>query len=139
MRNIKLLFEKINSFEIVTLHTSGMRYIADHEIVNNGDNAIVSQYAIEHRDGEKVRHLQKRAKCSMKFMLELMNKCRLLSWDGFYGKHPKGIKDGIMFSFDATINDKKIHADGSQNFPSHYRDFTDGIYKILQEGENERI
>ena len=132
MKRFFNLFGKIKSFEIVTLHTSGMRHVTDYEIVMNGDEAEVSQYAVGYRDGEKVRQLEKRAVCSAEYALKLMNKCRLLSWDGFHGKRPKGVKDGTNFIFKATVNEgKEIYATGSQRFPRHYGDFRDGLSEIL--------
>ena len=140
MKRFLNLFGKIKSFEIVTLHTSGMRHVTDYEIVMDGDEAEVSQYAVGYRDGEKVRQLEKRAVCSAKRALKLMNKCRLLSWDGFHGQRPKGIEDGTDFIFKATVNEgKEIYATGSQRFPPYYRDFKDGLYEILRGAENERI
>ena len=124
--------QKIESFEIITLHTSGMRYSADYEIVMKGDAAEVSQYQIRHRYPENERILEKRVSVSNDTMLTLLNNCKLLSWDGFHGKHPRGVLDGTMFSLNAVVNGGiKIRADGSQNFPKHYRDFTDGLYEML--------
>ena len=132
MRNIINLFVKIKSFETVTLHTSGMRHVTDYEIVMNGDEAEVSQYAVGYRDGEKVRQLEKRAVCDRETVLQLLNGCCVLSWNGFHGRHPRGVRDGTMFTFRATVNGgEKISADGSQNFPKHFRDFTKGLYEIL--------
>ena len=126
------LFGKIKSFEKVSLQTSGMRRVTEHEIVIKDGNAEASQYAVGYRDGEEVRQLQKRAVCSVEHALKLMNKCRLLSWDGFHGKRPKGIKDGTDFIFKAAVNEgKEIYATGSQRFPPRYRAFTDGLYEIL--------
>ncbi|MBQ7474377.1 MAG: hypothetical protein IJS78_00495 [Clostridia bacterium] len=140
MRSIFGLFGRIRSFETVTLHTSGMRRVTDHEIVMKGGEAEISQYAVGYRNGEQTRQLQKRAVCSAKRALRLMNACRLLSWDGYHGKRPKGIKDGTDFIFKATLNEgKKIYATGSQRFPPYYRKFTDGLNEILREGENERV
>ena len=140
MRNIIGENEKIRSFETVTLHTSGMRYVTDYELVMNGNEAEVSQYAVGFRDGEEVRQLLKRAVCSAERALELMNQCRLLSWDGFHGQRPKGIKDGKNFIFSATVNGgETIYATGSQRFPPCYRDFTDGLYEMLRGAENERV
>ena len=140
MRNFFGLFKRSRSFEKVTLHTSGMRHVTDYEIVNRGDEAEISQYAVGYRSGDQVRQLQKRAVCSAKRALKLMNKCRLLSWDGFHGQRPKGIKDGKNFIFKATVNEgKEIYATGSQRFPPCYRDFTDGLYEMLRGAENERI
>ena len=122
----------IESFEIVALHTSGMRHVTDYEIVTKEGKAEVSPYAVGYRDGEEERHLEKRAVCEEAAALKLLNECRLLSWDGFRGPHPKGVEDGTMFTFKATVNGgKEIRAAGSQNFPRHYRDFTNGLYKIL--------
>ena len=127
---------QIESFEIITLHISGMRYSVDYEIVMKGDVAEVSQYQIRHRYPENERILEKRVLVSNVTMLSLLNECKLLLWDGFHGKHPRGVLDGTMFSLYAVVNgDKKIRADGSQNFPKHYRDFTDGLYKMLNEFE----
>ena len=140
VRNIINLFVKIKSFKKVTLHTSGMRHVTDYEIVNRGDEAEISQYAVGYCDGEEVRQLQKRAAISAKRALKLMNKCRLLSWDGFHGKRPKGIKDGTNFILKATVNEgKEIYATGSQRFPPRYRVFTDGLHDILRGEENERV
>ena len=126
--------QKIESFEIITLHTSGMRYSADFEIVMKGGVAEVFQYQIRHRYPENERILEKRVSVSNAMVLKLLNECKLLSWDGFHGKHPRGVMDGTMFSLNAVVNDdKKIRADGSQNFPKHYRDFTDGLYEMLNE------
>ena len=37
-----------------------------------------------------------------------------------------------MFSFTATVNGgRRLNADGSNNFPKHYRDFTDVLYRML--------
>ena len=58
MRNIINLFGKINSFEIVTLYTIGMRHVTDYEIVKSGENAIFSKYSVVYRDSEKVPLLQ---------------------------------------------------------------------------------
>lgn len=126
------LFGRIKSFEKVALQTSGMRHVTDYEIVIKDGRAEVSQYAVGYRDGEKVRQLQKRAVISAKRAMDLMNKCRLLSWDGYHGERPKGIKDGTNFIFKATLNEgKEIYATGSQRFPPHYHDFKNGLYEIL--------
>lgn len=124
--------EKITSFEIVTLHTSGMRFVSEYEIIMKETEAEVSEYSIRYSGQKDEKILVKRAMYSKENILRLMNNCNILSWDGFHGKHPKGVKDGTMFSFKAVVNDGKIiKADGSQNFPRHYRDFTDEIYNIL--------
>lgn len=125
--------EKITSFEIVTLHTSGMRFTTDYEIVMKNGEAEVSRYGIRYSQNKNERILEERAVISEKEALGLLNDCCVLSWDGFHGAHPRGVLDGTMFSFKAIVNDgKTITAEGSQNFPKRYRNFTDGLYKILR-------
>ena len=125
---------KITSFETVTLHTSGMRFVSETEIVMKDGQAEVSEYGIRYQDGQTVRVLERRAVCGEAEALALLNGCRLLSWDGFFGPHPKGVLDGTMFNLTATVNGgRRIYASGSQNFPRRYRDFTDGLRKILNE------
>ena len=125
----------IESFESVLLRTSGMRGSTEYEAVKQGGKAVVSRYAIRYVDGKDQRVLEDRGTCSEARMLELLNACRLQSWNGFNGKHPKGVLDGMMFRLEAVVNDgEKIVAQGSENFPKHYREFTDGLYSILREG-----
>lgn len=129
--------QKIESFETVLLRTTGMRYTTEYEITVRGADATVSQYEIIYRDRKDVRDLRRSALCGAARIVRLMNDCGVLSWDGFYGKHPKGVRDGTMFTFDATVNgEKRIRASGSQNFPKHFREFMDGLREILEDGES---
>ena len=122
----------IDSIDLVTLSTRGMRCADDYEIVKKDNAAEVSQYRISYKEAKEERVLIRRATVSENDILQLLNDCNILSWNGFHGKHPRGVKDGIMFSFSATVNDgKMIKADGSQNFPKHYRDFTQALHDIL--------
>ncbi len=137
MKHQILFDEPIVSFEIVTLQISGMRYVNEYEIVMNDGKAQVSCYGIRFKKDEDRRELEQRAECGEETVLELLNDCKLLSWDGFQGKHPKGVKDGTMFTLKATVNgDRKIYAAGSQNFPKHYRELTDGLREILENGKD---
>lgn len=130
----------IDSFEIVTLHESAMRYTIEYEVVIKDGEAEVSQYWIRYVKDEDKRQLEKRTVCSVETVLKLFNNCKLLSWDGFDGPHPKGVLDGIMFTLKATVNgNKKIYATGSQNFPKHYREFKDGLYDILNSKKDNTV
>lgn len=134
MRNIfKMIFGgKIESFEKVTLCVSGMRYVSEYEITPSGDKAVFSEYCFTYRDGKRTRELKNSAFCDLAAATELLNKCRLITWDGFDGKRPPGVLDGIDFSLKANVDgNKTICANGSQNFPRHYRDLVDGIHKVL--------
>lgn len=125
--------EKIESFETVTLRISGMRGTTDYEIVMKGDAAQVTEYRIRYdMDGKRVPERQ--ATCSAEKVMKLLNDCELTAWDGFHGKHPSGVKDGIMFSLQATVNNgRKIKAEGSENFPKHFREFRDGLHAMLSQ------
>ncbi|MBR6917608.1 MAG: hypothetical protein IKN38_05435 [Clostridia bacterium] len=128
--------KKTESFEIVNLHLSGMRGAYEYEILPKDGEAEVSYYGIRYSEGKEDRVLESRALCPAEKMIGILNDCRIMSWGGFHGKHPKGVLDGIMFTFEATVNGgERIHADGSQNFPKHYRDFTDALYAILNNAE----
>lgn len=126
--------QKIESFEIVTLRLSGMRFTTEYEIVMKGKDAEVVEYAIRYNKNEDKRVPERQTVCSADKILKLLNDCELVSWDGFHGKHPKGVKDGIMFSLQATVNgDRKIRAEGSENFPKHFRELRDGLHAILSQ------
>ena len=128
----RLKKKNVESFETVSFHTSGMRYSTYYEIVCNDGKAQITQYHIKYSDGEKERVVDKQAECGADEFIKLLNDCNITAWDGFHGKHPRGVKDGTMFDFKATVNgDKQIRADGSQNFPKHYHDFRDGLYAML--------
>ena len=117
--------KRIETFEIITLHISGMRYTHEYEIVAKGNTAEVVKYSIRYGDGDERRIPQNRAECSIEEVLEIVNRCRLIAWDGFHGKHPKNIKDGTMFTLRAVVNGgRSIYATGSQNFPRHYTELT---------------
>ena len=128
--------KSIGSFKIVTLWESGMRGSTEYEIVMKDDEAEISFYWIKYTQGKDSRELDKRAVCSKETVVKLLNDCNILSWNGFVGKHPKGVLDGIMFTFDAIVDqNEKIYAHGSENFPKHYRDLTNGLYEILNNKE----
>lgn len=125
--------DRINTFDMITLRMSGMRFVTEHEIVMRDGKAEVSLYGIRYGQNKDERILEERTVCDQSIVLGLLNDCGLLSWDGFHGSHPKCVKDGIMFTLKAIVNDgKTIYATGSENFPKHFRDFTDGLYKLLK-------
>ena len=123
---------RIETFGIITLRESGMRGSAEYEIVMKGEEAEISFYRIRYTQGSDSRELERRAVCSKDTLIGLLNDCDILSWNGFVGKHPRGVLDGTMFTFSADVGqDKKIFAHGSENFPGHYREFVNGLNKHL--------
>ena len=132
---MKRLFERqeITSFEKISLRTSGMRSTELYEILWKDTGAELSFYRMNYANRKEEQVLEKRVICDKEEILKLLNQCRILSWDGFHGEHPRGVLDGTMFSFEAIVDDgRQIRADGSQNFPTHYRDFTDTLNQWLR-------
>ena len=119
--------KRIESFENVTLHTSNMRHASEYEIIMKDGKAEVSQYGIRHTQEEDGRILEKRAVCDEGTALKLLNDCKLLCWDGFHGKHPRGVKDGTMFRLKATVN-------GKNRYTPTARRISQGITAISKTG-----
>ena len=122
-----MLFNKDNSvkeitaFESLTLHFSGMRGSEEYEIIANGDKSEISYYQIKYVDGKDTRELQESATCDTQEVIDILNECKAMKWDGFHGKHPKGVLDGRMFNLTIIVNNgQKIEASGSQNFPKNF-------------------
>ena len=124
--------ETITSFSEIKLRLSGMRVTEQYEILLSGDKAEVSLYFLSYENREEKNNLQKRATVSESEMLDILNQCDVLKWNGFSGKNPPHVLDGVMFRFTAVVNDgRKIIADGSNNFPKHYREFTAALRNML--------
>lgn len=125
----------IVSFDVITLRESGMRGATEYEIVSKDGAAVVSHYYYKYCGGDgPERELDDSASVPVDQMLKLLNDCKILSWNNFDGPHPKGVLDGIMFNFNATVNGgHEICARGSQNFPKKYYDFTGALYLILHD------
>lgn len=129
--------KEIVSFEIITLRESGMRYTVEYEFKQNDGQAEISEYGIRYiQGGGEERVPSRRAVCDTAKVLALLNRCEMLSWNGFNGPHPKDVLDGIMFRLSASVNGGvRIYARGSENFPAHYGDFKDGLYELLKNGK----
>lgn len=132
MKSIFKQSDRIENFEVVTLRVSTMRNVSEYEMLMKDGKAEVSCYSIRFTQSKDERVLEKRVAVDEAEALKLLNDCGVLSWDGFHGAHPRGVTDGTMFNLHATVNGgKKIYATGSQNFPRHYRDLTDGLYDLF--------
>lgn len=124
----------ITSFSEITLTVSGMRFAEEYVIKCNGSKTDISHYAKLFINGEDKRELKKSVTVATDLVITELNNCGVMRWDGFRGKNPPGVLDGYMFSFDALVNDgAKIYASGSNNYPRHYREFRDWLYKVLNE------
>lgn len=128
----------VTSVEAMSLTLRGMWGGTVYELsVSDGRTELVL-YS-EKYDGEKNYLAPERsATCEISDIVSLMNDCGVMRWNGFHGKHPKNVCDGIMFIFKASVNGgEAISANGSENFPKGYREFVNGLDGILEKGETE--
>jgi len=126
----------VTSIETMTLTLQGMRFCSVYEITNEDGKTELRRFRKVYSNGADTLELEASAVCDITDFIELMNTCGVIRWDGFHGKHPKNVKDGILFDFRATVNDgQEIHADGSENFPKGYHDFVRELNNILAEHE----
>ena len=125
--------KELNSFETVFWRISGMRGSTEYEIVNKGEESEFTEYMMRCAKGGGMERVPERSvACKTERILEILNSCEVASWDGFHGKHPKGVRDGIMFRFELVVSsDEKITAEGSENFPKHFREFRDAMRELL--------
>ena len=127
--------EAITSFGEIRLRLSGMRVTEVYETLCQGEEAQISHYWLRYEDHEDKYDLQRSVTVPADEMIAVLDRCGVIGWDGFRGKNPPGLLDGTMFDFTATVNGRRIHADGSNNFPRHYRDLTDALYAMLNAQE----
>ena len=126
--------KKITLVKKLTLTLRGMRGSIVYEIINNADKLELRLYREIFSNGENVLELENSTLVDIHIFIELMNNCGVICWDGFHGKHPRNVKDGIMFSFTAIVNDgQTIRADGSANFPKGYHEFVRGVNNMFED------
>ncbi|MCR5652709.1 MAG: hypothetical protein K6F88_02815 [Ruminococcus sp.] len=123
--------EEVTSFGWLRLRLSGMRGAEEYEVRRSGDTCDVVRYQILYKNGEERREPEQNASCPAEQMTALLSDCGVLKWDGFKGPNPRGVRDGWMFRFEAEINGRRIRAEGSNNYPRHYREFREGLSDIL--------
>ena len=124
----------ITTLETMTLTVRGMRGTSVYEIVTDAEKTELLRYREAYVNGEDVRILEKSTLCDTQAMIERMNTCGILRWNGFHGKHPKNVLDRDMFVFEASVNHgQTIYADGSANYPKGYREFVRALDQLLSE------
>lgn len=130
--------KNVTSAQTMTLTLRGMRGGYVYKFEGESDVTELRRYRETYRSGEDELVLESSVPCDAQTMIELMNTCGILRWNGFHGKHPKNVSDGIMFRFEATVNGGQgIFADGSENFPKGYREFVRALDSMLAESEND--
>ncbi len=130
------MFKKpaVDSFGKILLKISGMRGSIEYEITDREGQTEISLYEFRYGNGAEERILEKQAFCKTDEFIAFLNECNIMRWDGFEGKHPRGVLDGRMFRFSAEVNGgTTIRANGSENFPRHFRDFENKLYEILNQ------
>lgn len=124
--------EQVDSVREVSLHTAGMRATHQYVIKPESGQLRLERYREVFTDGQIRMVPEKSVMWETEALVALMNECRVLRWDGFHGKHPRGVLDGIMFQFSATINGgRTIRAQGSANFPKGYLEFVQALDRSL--------
>ena len=130
--------KNVTSAEAMTLTLRVMRGGYVYKFEGESDVTELRRYRETYRGGEDELVLESSVPCGAQTMIELMNTCGILRWNGFHGKHPKNVSDGIMFRFEATVNGgQEIFADGSENFPKGYHEFVRALDSMLAESEND--
>ena len=127
---------EINMIEKLLLKVMYMRGSYECEIVCQGDKATVSKYEIRYVNNEDKRVLQNSVSLPCQQVVDKLNEFEIGAWDGFFGAHPADVSDGVMFDLEAVVNgDKSIHAEGSENFPPHYRELVRWFDELLAKQE----
>ena len=126
----------IASVEMMTLTLRGMRGGTVYKFETQSAPPKLCRYREKYSGTEDFLELEKSITLPHEEMIGLMNACKVFKWDGFHGKHPKNVSDGIMFCFEAEINGgQTIRADGSANFPKGYHEFVRTLDEMLAKGE----
>jgi len=132
----KNIGKTVTDIESLTLRLSGMRLTEEYEIKSDGDKAEISYYTVSYSNGQDEKVLRKKTVCDTVTVIDALNSFDFTDWNGFHGKHPKGVLDGTMFSLSATLNGgQNLNADGSENFPKHFNEFEHWLYEILKDCE----
>ena len=128
---------KVVSFDSVNLSLSGMRYSIEYEIIRLEADAELTIYDIRYLTGGGTERVpEKTVQYPAGNVIEMLNECGVMKWDGFHGKHPRNVRDGEMFSFTAVVNGgEKIRADGSENFPENYHKLNSMFRELLETGD----
>ena len=132
--------KSVTDIEFISLRLSGMRMTEEFEIKADGDKAELSYYIFSYANGQEEKVLKKRTECDTAELIDLLNSFDFVRWNGFNGKHPAGVLDGTMFSLRATLNGGQIlKADGSENFPKHFREFRQWLYEAFRDIEETEV
>lgn len=123
----------VTSVEEMTLTLRGMRGSFVYKLEEMDGKTKLCYYREVYSNNKDTLELLRSAECDRQGIIAIMNECAVMRWDGFHGKHPKNVHDGIMFTFKAAVNGgNELYADGSANFPKGYREFVEALNKMLE-------
>ena len=126
--------KSVSDIEYLNLHLSGMRVSEGYEIETAENRAKISYYVFTYKNGKEEKVIKKRTACETQALIDMLNEVEFVKWNGFHGDHPKGVLDGTMFRLTATLNGgQKLNAEGSQNFPKHFRRLQQWLYDVLKD------
>lgn len=122
----------INSVESMTLTVSGMRGTSVYRFEVCGGVEEIRNYRKIYSGAESELVLNGSVPCDVNTISALMNSCGVRDWNGFCGKHPKNVLDGVMFCFEASVNGgQAVRAHGSENFPKGFHEFVSVLDRML--------
>lgn len=124
--------EHVVSVEGMTLILRGMHGGTVYKFEVEDDRINMCRYHERYLNGEDILEPDQSTVCDTGTVIDLMNTCNIIDWNGFHGKHPKNVHDGIMFCFEAEVNGgQPVKADGSENFPKGYHEFVRTLDEML--------
>ena len=131
--------EKITDFTKIELKMNGMRGSEIYELICEGESANVTLYELRYNKDGDMRVPLGSAKAGTDDIITLLNECKVIKWDKFSGANPRGVRDGWQFTFSAEVNGgRRLYASGSNNFPKHFRDFTNALNDMIRDQEDTK-
>ena len=85
--------KRITELESLNLRLSGMRITEEYEFLVNGEQTEISYYNMSYANSQEERILKKRVAIDTQTVVDKLNEFGVIKWDGFHGKHPKGVLD----------------------------------------------
>ena len=126
--------KKVTDFDEIFLTTSpGRGKTTRYIIVCDDDETEISIKVTTSAKGDNGSTIS--GVCDTEDMIELLNDCEVLSWDGFDEVDKKS--SGIEFDFEAVINGKEIEAEGRGKYPKNFEDFVEGVEELLVGSEDD--
>ena len=121
--------KNITSYESVFMRISGMRLTQEYEILHKDSGSEISDYWMRcASSGGMERDLQRRAFCPDSQMLELLNQCDIMKWDGFHGKFPSVQSSVSLWNFGDRIRSRSKATDGNGRISGSLSGYDAGVY-----------